>query len=88
MNMRRFLKHAAHRRTRLFVPVVEYGLTEFAVTVRQIAPPSVINLRSILRLNRRSMEKSWTRRNYDRFRPRGATDPTLQQKRAALVDKY
>ncbi len=35
--MRRFLKHAAHSRTRLFVPVVEYGLIEFAVTVRQIA---------------------------------------------------
>ena len=40
--MRRFLKHAAHSRTRLFVPVVEYGLTEFAVTVRHIAPRPMI----------------------------------------------
>ena len=39
--MRRFLKHAALSRTRLFVPVVEYGLTEFAVTVRQIALYSI-----------------------------------------------
>ncbi len=39
--MRRFLKHAAHSRTRLFVPVVEYGLTELAVTVRQIGLYSI-----------------------------------------------
>ena len=34
--MRNFLKHAQHDQTRLLVPVVEYGLSEFTVSVRQI----------------------------------------------------
>src|SRR6266550_2757561 len=52
-NMRRFLKHAAHSRTRLFVPVVEYGLTEFAVTVRQIIPKdSVLRSETAIKVNK------------------------------------
>jgi len=65
-NMRRFLKHAAHSRTRLFVPVVEYGLTEFAVTVRQITTRPRINLWSNLRLNRIGLRNIKRGRNYAR----------------------
>ena len=63
-NMRRFLKHAAHSRT--FVPVVEYGLAEFAVTVRQITTRPMINLWSNLRLNRIGLRNIKRRRNYAR----------------------
>ncbi len=65
-NMRRFLKHAAHSRTRLFVPVVEYGLTEFTVTVRQITPRPMINLWRNLRLNRIGLRNIKRWRNYAR----------------------
>jgi len=37
---------------RLFVPVVEYGLTEFAVSVQQIASKPSVNLQGTLRLSR------------------------------------
>ena len=65
-NMRRFSKHAAHRRTRLFAPVVEYGLTELAVTVRQITTRPRINLWSNLRLNRFSLRNIKRGRHYAR----------------------
>ena len=83
--MRRFLKHAAHSRTRLFLPVVEYGLTEFAVSVRQIAPRPVIKLLGPLRSRRRtrggildSPELPVSSRGADE-------DPMLEQESAALV---
>jgi len=87
-NMRSFLKQAAHRRTRLFVPVVEYGLTELAVTVRQIAPRPVINFRGTLRLNRRMHGRilDWAElssvSSQRRDRPHA-----LARTRVALVDK-
>lgn len=65
-NMRRFLKHAAQSRTRLVVPVVEYGLAEFAVTVRQVTTRPMINLWSNLRLNRIGLRNIKRGRNYAR----------------------
>jgi hypothetical protein len=87
--MRTFLKPARHSRTRLFVPVVEYGLTEFAVTVRQVEPkPHVpqLSLPGALRLNRRTLGGILGSPEQRPVSSReGDEDMTLQQERAALV---
>ena len=52
--MTKFLKHDGPNLMRLFVPVVEHGVTEFAVTVRQIASKPLANFRSTRRQSPRT----------------------------------
>ena len=87
--MRQFLNRARHNQMRLFLPVVEYGLTEFAVTVRHIAPKRSVHHRGTFRLSRRTLGG-----NFDWLEPRpdpswrGDEGPALRQQRGVRVPRF
>jgi len=84
--MREFLNQAGAKRTRLFIPVVEFGLTEFTISVRQIVSKPHLNLRGTFRLSRGTQGGVL---GSPELQPvssrRGGRVPTLQRERGALV---
>ena len=84
--MRKFLNRARHNQMRLFLPVIEYGLTEFAVTVRQISSKPSVNLRGTLRLSRRTQGGILGSPELQPVSSRSdGRVPTFQRERGALV---
>ena len=84
--MRELSKQIRKNGMRLFVPVVEYGLTEFAVSVQQIASRLSVDLQGTLRLSRTTrggiLDSTELQPVLSRMGDQG---PTLQEERGAVT---